>query len=336
MPNVKVLVTGGAGYIGSITATALEAAGHHPIVLDSLASGPRAFVQGRTFYQGDIADRGLLRRIAEEHPDITSAIHMAASTVVPESVAHPYRYFHNNVAKSLEMFDELAALGVNDVIFSSSAAVYAPSPTYEVTESDPVAPGSPYAETKLMTERMLAALVEATGLRAVSLRYFNPMGADPDLRSGVHVEAPTHVLGQLVAAARGEIEAFSITGTDHPTRDGTGLRDYIHVWDLARAHVRVVERFDEVLSAAGERHTVLNLGTGTGTTVRELIRFVEQAVGRPVPVREARARPGDVVGAYARVERAAELLDWRAELTIPEAVESALAWADRRAAILAD
>ncbi len=335
MPAVKVLVTGGAGYIGSVTAGALEAAGHEPVILDSLVSGPRAFVRDRIFYEGDIADRELLRRIVQEHPDIAAVVHMAALIVVPDSVSRPYDYYRNNVAKSLEMLDELASLGLTRVIFSSSASVYAPSASQEVTEGDPVAPGSPYAETKLVVERMLSALVAATSLQAVSLRYFNPMGADPQLRSGVHVAAPTHVLGQLVAAARGEIEAFSITGTDYPTRDGTGLRDYIHVWDLARVHVRAVERFDDVVARTGERHTVLNVGTGAGTTVRELIGHVEQVLGRPVPVREAPARPGDVAGAFANVDRAVELLGWRAELTIAEAVESALAWAERRESVLA-
>lgn len=331
---MKVLVTGGAGYIGSITATALEEAGHQPVILDSLVTGPRAFVAGRSFYEGDIADRSLLRRIVSEHPDLAAVIHMAAFVVVPESVARPYDYYNNNVVKSLEMFDELVGLGVTKVLFSSSASVYAPSPDHMVREGDPTAPESPYAETKLMTEQMLTALAEATQLQAVSLRYFNPMGADPGLRYGVHVGLPSHVLGQLVAAARGDIEAFSITGTDYPTRDGTGLRDYLHVWDLARVHVRALERFDAVIDGTGRRHSILNVGTGRGTTVRELVTYVEQVLGRSVPVREAPPRPGDVVGAVANVDRAEALLDWRAELTIPDAVESALAWAERRAAVL--
>lgn len=331
---MKVLVTGGAGYIGSVTASALEEAGHTPVILDSLVTGKRAFTEGRAFYEGDIADAAVLDRIIADHPDIDVVIHMAAYVVVPESVERPADYYRNNVTKSLELFDMLAARGLQRVVFSSSASVYSPSPTFEVDEASPLGPGSPYAETKAMVEQMLTALSTAGQLQAVSLRYFNPMGADPQLRSGVHVPMPTHVLGQLVAAARGEIEAFQITGTDYPTRDGTGLRDYLHVWDLAEAHVAAVERFDALVAASTHGHCVLNVGTGDGTTVRELISYVEEVLGRRIPVVEAPPRPGDVIGAFARVDRATELLGWRARLTVREAVQSALAWAERRDEVL--
>src|SRR6476660_6860198 len=250
--RMKVLVTGGAGYIGSTTAKALEQAGHTPVILDSLLSGPLAFVKDRIFYEGDSADRTLLRRIVAEHPDLDATIHMAARIVVPESVEKPYEYYRDNVAKSLELFDQLVTLGKPRVLFSSSASLYAIKDDFEVTEDDPLATSSPYARTKLMIEQVLEDMAVATDLRAVILRYFNPIGADPDLESGVYAKEPSHVLGQLVMAARGQKDAFTITGTDNPTRDGTGLRDYIHVWDVARAHVRAVERFDEVIAAAGE------------------------------------------------------------------------------------
>jgi UDP-glucose 4-epimerase len=331
---MKVLVTGGAGYIGAVTATALEQAGHTPVVLDSLISGPEAYVKDRIFYRGDIADRALLTRIVTEHPDLDCTIHMAARVVVEESVRMPYAYYRDNVAKSLELFDQLQQIEKPRVVFSSSASVYAEVPTLEVYEDSPTDPGSPYARTKRVMEMVLQDLAAATGLRALILRYFNPIGADPDLRHGIHVREPSHVLGQLVLAAQGRRDAFAITGTDYPTRDGTGLRDYIHVWDLALAHVCAVERFDEVLAAVGEPSVIINLGTGQGVTVRELVKVVEGVLGQPVPVREMPRRPGDVTGAYANVDQARDLLGWTARSSLADGVASAFAWASKRRQVL--
>ncbi|WP_205474121.1 UDP-glucose 4-epimerase GalE [Nocardioides sp. SYSU D00038] len=331
---MKVLVTGGAGYIGSTTAKALEVAGHTPVVLDSLLTGPRAFARDRIFYEGDIADRDLVSRIVEEHPDLDATIHMAARIIVPESVEQPYEYYRDNVAKSLELFDQLDRLGKPRVLFSSSASLYALKPDFEVVETDPLAPNSPYARTKRMMEEVLQDMAAATDLRAVILRYFNPIGSDPDLESGIYAKEPSHVLGQLVLAARGQKDSFTITGTDLPTRDGTGIRDYIHVWDVARAHVRAVEQFDQVIERAGAPSVVINLGTGDGTTVRELVAAFEKVFGREVPITEAPPRPGDAVGAFANVDRAVELFGWRSELSIEDAIRSALAWADRRQEVL--
>ncbi|MGA8247983.1 MAG: UDP-glucose 4-epimerase GalE [Nocardioides sp.] len=331
---MKILVTGGAGYIGSTTAKALEEAGHVPVLLDNLLTGPQAFVRDRIFYEGDIADRDLLRRIVDEHPDLEATIHMAARVVVPESVAQPYQYYRDNVAKSLELFDQLVALGKPRVLFSSSASLYAIKDDFEVTEEDPLAPASPYARTKQMIEQVLQDMAVATELRAIILRYFNPIGSDPDLESGIYAKEPSHVLGQLVMAARGQRDSFAITGTDWPTRDGTGIRDYIHVWDLARAHVRAIERFDEVIDAAGTPSVVINVGSGGGVTVRELVTAFERVFGHEVPVTEAPPRPGDAVGAFANADRAAELLGWHTELTVDDAIASALAWADRRHEVL--
>src|SRR6476661_1634594 len=197
---MKVLVTGGAGYIGSVTAKALEEAGHTPVILDSLLVGPRVFVKDRIFYEGDIADRALVRRIVAEHPDLDATIHMAARIVVPESVEKPYEYYRDNVAKSLELFDQLVALGKPRVVFSSSASLYAIKDDFEVAEDDPLEPPSPYARTKRMIEQVLEDMAVATDLRAVILRYFNPIGAEPGLESGVYAKEPSHVLGQLVMA----------------------------------------------------------------------------------------------------------------------------------------
>jgi len=331
---MKILVTGGAGYIGSTTAKALIEAGHTPVILDSLLTGPHAFVRDRIFYEGDIGDRSLIRRVVDEHPDIDATIHMAARIVVPESVEKPYQYYKDNVAKSLELFDELNAVGKPRVLFSSSASLYATKESFEVTEADPLDPPSPYARTKRMMEQILIDMAAATDLRAIILRYFNPIGSDPDLESGIYAKEPSHVLGQLVMAARGQKDSFTITGTDLPTRDGTGIRDYIHVWDLARAHVRAVERFDDVLAQVEAPSVVINVGTGKGVTVRELIASFESVFGQQVPTTEAAGRPGDAVGAFANVDRATELLGWRTELSLDDAIASALAWGEKRQEIL--
>lgn len=331
---MKVLVTGGAGYLGSITAKALEESGHTPVVLDSLLSGPRQYVGDRIFYEGDIADRALLRRIVEEHPDIDATVHMAARIVVPESVEQPYAYYRDNVAKSLEMFDELTALGKPRILFSSTASLYALKPEFEVTEEDAVEPTSPYARTKRMMEMVLEDLSRATELRAIILRYFNPIGADPDLETGYHLKDATHVVPLMAQTALGFRDSFTITGTDHPTRDGTGIRDYIHAWDLARAHVRAIEKFDDVIDKVGETFTYINIGGGEGVTVRELLAAVERVVGKSIPVTEAPARPGDAAGAYANADKAADLLGWRTELSLDEAIASALAWGEKRKSVL--
>ena len=324
---MKVLLTGGAGYIGSTTARALEVAGHTPVILDSLLTGPRRFVRDRIFYEGDIADSRLVRRILSEHPDIEATIHLAARIVVPDSVSDPLGYYRDNVAKSLELFDELSDGSQPRILYSSSASVYASVPgQQEVAEDSPLWPASPYARTKLMTETILGDLGEAGVLRSISLRYFNPIGSDPELLSGIYLERPTHVLGQLLRTAQGQQPVFRLTGTDFATRDGTGIRDYIHVWDLARAHVRAVEQFDQALERVGAPSTVINVGTGQGVSVRELLEIVEAVTGRSLTVELAPARPGDAAGAYANVDWAAELLGWRSELGVEDGVRSAWEW----------
>jgi len=331
---VKVLVTGGAGYIGSTTAKALEEAGHVPVVLDSLLTGPRAFVRDRIFYEGDVADPELLSRVVGDHPDLDCTIHMAARVVVPESVAQPGLYYQDNVTKSLALFEQLSRLGKPDVVFSSSASLYAAVEGFEVDEDSPLDPPSPYARTKHMMEQILRDLATAGDVRSVILRYFNPIGSDPDLESGVYAREPSHVLGQLVMAALGQRDAFQVTGTDYPTRDGTGIRDYVHVWDIAQAHVVAVEQFGRTLDEVGGPSTVINLGTGRGTTVRELLTIFQEVFGRPVPTVEAPPRPGDAIGAFANVDRARELLGWSAKLSVAEGVDAALRWSERRLEVL--
>jgi UDP-glucose 4-epimerase len=323
---MKVLIAGGAGYIGSTVASACLDAGITPVILDNLSTGRIEFTQGRIFYHGDIADGELIDKIFAEHPDIDAVVHAAALIVVPESVEQPLRYYRENVAKSVDFIDHLLRNGVTRYLFSSSGSIYAPGPDLTVDESSPLAPTNPYSRSKVMMEQVLEDATAASKLRAISLRYFNPIGADPQLRSGLQSRRPTHLLGRLLMAVEND-EEFELTGADWPTRDGTGIRDYIHVWDLAQAHVRALERFDEVISPGSERrYEVINLGTGSGTTVREFIAAFEVATGMKVRVREVGRRPGDFIGWHTRSQKARELLGWTTQLSIEDGIRDSQRW----------
>ncbi|MEI7833884.1 MAG: UDP-glucose 4-epimerase GalE [bacterium] len=326
---MKILVTGGAGYIGSTICSALEDSGHTPVILDSLITGCERFTRERLFYLGDIADTALLAHIFSEHADIQCTIHCAALISVPESVALPFEYYHNNVAKSLVLFRALTEHGCRNIVFSSSASVYDDPTDFMVTENSPLNPRSPYARTKYMVEMILQDFCTGYDLRGIALRYFNPIGADPQMRSGSYVANPAHVLGKIMSVAAGREPVFNLTGTDWPTRDGSGIRDYIHVWDLARAHVLAVERLEQVF-AEGNNYQVINLGTGRGVTVKELVRAFENVTGQPLNIEETATRPGDIAGAYASADTAATLLDWRTELSIERGIEDALTWERRK------
>ena len=331
---MKVLITGGAGYIGSTVATACIEAGLQVVILDDLSRGLRAFGEGRDLYVGDIADASLLDRLLADHPDIDAVVHCAARIVVPESVADPLGYYDTNVGKTIVLLRRLRDAGISRIVFSSSAAVYAGESGEGVDESGALAPASPYAVTKAMVERILEDAATAGDFRAIALRYFNPIGADPQLRTGQQTPTPSHALGKIMQAqATGE--PFHLTGTDWATRDGSGLRDYIHVWDLALAHVAAVQRFDEVATAT-RPYRVVNLGTGDGVTVRELIAAFERVTGAPLAVVETDRRPGDQAGAFAIVERAADELGWRAQRSVDDGVRDTIAWSERLRALLGD
>lgn len=329
MRAVKVLIAGGAGYIGSTVASACLDTGVSPVIVDNLLTGRREFAAGRIFYEGDIADGPLIDRIFAEHPDIGAAIHTAALIAVPDSVADPVRYYQANVTKSLEFVAHLLRNGCERLIFSSTAAIYRAGADLTVDEDSAIDPQSPYARTKAVCEAMLADIAASAPIRVLSLRYFNPIGADPEMRTGLQLRQPGHALGKMIQA-RQEGVPFVITGTDWPTRDGSGLRDYVHVWDLAGAHVAALTRFD----ALPGRVTAINLGTGTGTTVRELLAAFTQVVG-PVQVREAGRRPGDVAGACSRIDRAEHLLGWRPRHDIADGIRHSFQWAtlDNAAAV---
>ncbi len=327
---MRVLVTGGAGYIGSTIASACLDAGHSVVVLDDLSAGRREFVRDLDFYQGDVGDRALLDRVFSEQ-SIDAVVHCAARIVVPESVDRPLEYYQNNVGKTLTLLDAMARHGVTRLLFSSSASIYGPDESFEVDEESELRPSSPYARTKFVTELILRDVAEASDLRVISLRYFNPIGTDPQLRTGQQIERPTHVLGKLIEAWQAG-STFMVTGVDWPTRDGSGIRDFVHVWDLARAHVAALERFDEVTRVS--RHEAINIGTGRGVTVRELVAAFEQATGVALKSVDGPPRAGDVCGVYTRSTRAAELLGWSAQLTEADGIRDALAWLPKRRGLL--
>ncbi|OFP36355.1 UDP-glucose 4-epimerase GalE [Corynebacterium sp. HMSC071B10] len=323
---MKVLITGGAGFIGSTIASCCEDNGMTPVILDDYSTGLRVFAERFAHYEGDIADVALLHRIMDEHPDIEAVVHCAAKIIVPESVAKPLYYYENNVGKATTCVRALAERGVKRVLLSSTAAMYAPDERLLVDEQSACDPSSPYAASKWMLERVLADAAAAGLIQATSLRYFNPIGADPKLRTGLQNPAPSHALGKMISAYQAG-EPFTVTGVEWATRDGSGLRDYVHVWDLARAHVAA-------LQADLADYEVINLGTGQGTTVFELADAVGEATGTPLEVRTAPPRDGDVAGCATRTDKAARLLGWRAERSVADGVRDSLAWAKRLPEVL--
>lgn len=334
---MKIFVTGGAGFIGSTICSALIDAGHTPVILDSLITGREEFTKGRVFYRGDIADASLVEKIFKDHPDIYATIHCAALIVVPESTEKPYEYYRENVGKSLSLFDSLKQNGCKRLVFSSSASIYDVVPGFMVTESSPLKPLSPYARTKYMMEMILRDFCTAYHMQGIALRYFNPIGADPKFRSGLQIQKPTHAIGMLVDVQLGNNRQFTITGTDYETRDGTGIRDYIHVWDLAQAHIRAVENFGQAFKKAGnppDNYLVINLGTGMGVTVRELVNAFENVVGEKINKTDGPRRPGDTAGSFCNADTAWELLGWKAERSVEQGIADALKWGEMREKIL--
>jgi UDP-glucose 4-epimerase len=329
---MQVLIAGGAGYIGSTIASACLDAGISPIIIDNLLTGRREFTRDRIFYEGGIEDGELIDRVFQEHPEINAVVHCAALISVPESVANPIRYYANNVSNSLALVTHLIRNRCPRLVFSSSAAVYGTGSAPEFDEDADMVPLSPYARTKVVCERMFEDIANAGLMRVLSLRYFNPIGGDPKMRTGLQFASPSHALGAMISASERGVP-FEITGTDYPTRDGTGMRDYVHVWDLAAAHVLALEKFDEIVSLR-QRHDVINLGTGRGTTVRELIDAFNAVVETPLVAIEAPRRPGDSAGAYASCVKAERLLKWQASRSVTDGIIDSLRWAALRSDLL--
>lgn len=323
---MSVLVTGGAGYIGSHMTHALADAGERVVVLDTLQAGRRDLVApAAQFVRGDVADGALLADILARH-QVTDVLHFAGSTSVPESTLEPLSYYRNNVANTLVLLERMEAASVERLIFSSTAAIYRMTGATNVSESHPIDPASPYGHTKLAAEHMIAALVAKGALCAGVLRYFNVAGADPAQRTGQSTPKATHLIKIACEVACGRRESISIYGTDWPTPDGTGVRDYIHVSDLVAAHLLLLRH----LRTQG-RSLTLNCGYGRGYSVREVLDAVERASGGALPVEYAPRRPGDIAALVASPQRLKDLLDWKPQHDdIDVIARHALAWERRR------
>jgi len=322
----SVLVTGGAGYIGSHTCKVLARAGYQPVVFDNLSRGHREAVRWGPLIEGDLADRSRLVMALETH-QVAAVVHFAAYAYVGESVADPAMYYCNNLLGSLSLIEAMRETGVDKIIFSSTCATYGVPAGGPIRESAPQLPVNPYGETKLAIERALHWYGEAYGLRSVSLRYFNAAGADPEGEIGELHEPETHLVPLVLQAALAQRSHVDIYGTDYPTPDGTAVRDYTHVEDLAEAHLRALEH----LRAGGETMAV-NLGAGRGHSVREVIAAAEAVCGRTIPSRETARRPGDPPMLVADPSLAAERLDWRAQHSdLGTIIRTAFAWHESRA-----
>ncbi len=321
----RVLVAGGAGYIGSHTCKALSARGFLPVVYDNLSTGHRRFARWGPLVEGDLLDRETLARVFAEHRPV-AALHFAALAYVGESVEDPARYYFNNVVGALHLLEAARSRGNVPIVFSSTCAVYGEPQVLPITEDAPLAPLSPYGRTKLATEEALSDYRVAYGLRSVCLRYFNAGGCDPDGEIGESHEPETHLVPRAILAALGRLKELTIFGDDYPTRDGTAIRDYVHVCDLAGAHVAAVRHL-----LAGGENAVLNLGTGTGFSVLEIVRAVGRVTHREVPCRIAPRRPGDPAVLVADSSRARRLLGFStARSEVESVVRTAHAWLARR------
>ena len=316
---MTILVTGGAGYIGSHTVRLLTEQARDVVVLDTLELGVRERVAGVDLVQGDIADHKLVDKVVRKY-GVTDVIHFAAYKAVGESMEQPLRYWNNNVASTISLVRSLLAAGVDRIVFSSSAGVYGNPETIPVTEDARLEPASVYAETKATMEKFLLSC-DAIGLRTVNLRYFNAAGASDDASIGENWDMSQNLVPRVMKAILGASGPLHVFGNDYPTPDGTCIRDYIHVMDLADAHVKAID----YLSAGGSSLSC-NVGTGRGTSVLEVIELAEQVSGRKVPYEIAARRAGDPVAVYADPTLIRAVLGWRATRDLRDIITSAWNW----------
>lgn len=321
MSTRRVLVTGGAGYIGSHTAKALACHGFEPVVLDNLSSGHRWAVRWGPLVQGDIGDQQLVRAAIKRH-HIEGVIHFAANAYVGESMVQPRKYFHNNVANTLSLLHAIIDCRIRYVVFSSTCATYGIPQKLPIDETHPQTPVNPYGESKLFVERALGWYGKAHEIRFVCLRYFNASGADPEAEIGECHDPETHLIPLGIRAAQVRYPPLKIFGDDYETPDGTAVRDYVHVCDLAAAHVRALM----YLSRGGES-SAMNLGTGIGHSVREIQRAIKAVSGRVVPASVCARRQGDPGILVAKADKARKVLGWKPRFTqIEEIIETAWRW----------
>lgn len=315
-----VLVTGGAGYVGAHVCLALFEAGFRPVVYDDLSHGHADFVQWGPLETGDIRDGGCLDGVIARHRP-RAVIHLAGLIEVGDSCRDPGPYFEINVGGALSVIEAARRGGVEAMVFSSTCAIYGDPVRLPLDETHAQAPLNPYGRSKLMVEQALADYARHVDFRSVCLRYFNAAGADPEGRIGERHHPETHVIPLAIQTALGQREGFTLFGDDYDTRDGTAVRDYVHVLDLADAHVRALRYL-----LAGGQTTAFNLGSGVGTTVRELIEAIRDAADTPVVVETAPRREGDAPSLVADIRRAREVLGWRPKRTLDDVVRSALSW----------
>jgi UDP-arabinose 4-epimerase len=317
----KILVTGGAGYIGSHTCKALAAVGYRPITLDNLSTGHRAAVKWGPLVVADIGDRARVSQTIKEY-DVKAVIHFAAHTYVGESILKPRKYFNNNVSKTIALLDTLFDAGVTKLVFSSSCATYGAPQKLPITEDHPQQPISPYGASKLFVEKILHWYECAYGMRHIILRYFNAAGADPDGEIGEEHIPETHLVPLVIASALGVTPSVEIFGTDYRTADGTAVRDYVHVSDLATAHIKALDHL-----FGGGASAKVNLGTGRGYSIRDVISAVEAVSDRVVPVVEGHRRLGDPPALIADPQLGQSLLKWRPlKSDLRTIIETAWAW----------
>ena len=319
---MAILVTGGAGYIGSHTAYELIRAGYDVVVLDNLVTGYRAAVpEGARFYQGDIRDIAFLDSLFEKEK-IDAIIHFAAFSLVGESVSNPLKYYENNLYGTKVLLESMVKNGISRIVFSSTAATYGEPENIPILESDRTCPTNPYGETKLAMEKMFKWTGDAHGINFVSLRYFNACGADAGGKIGEAHNPESHLIPLVLQVPNGKRASISIFGTDYDTPDGTCIRDYIHVTDLAAAHILAVKYLLD-----GGKSDVFNLGNGVGYSVREVIEMARRVTGHPIPATETPRRAGDPARLVASSEKARRVLGWNpTHASLEEIIESAWNW----------
>lgn len=318
---MRVLVTGGAGYIGSQTVKELSREGHEPVVLDDLSEGHRQAVRGAPLVVLSLADREGLRALFEEEP-IDAVVHFAAHCYVGESMEDPLKYYRNNVANAMNLLEACVESGVKRFVFSSTCATYGEPRSTPLREDHPQEPVNVYGETKLVVEKILRDVSRAHGLRYVALRYFNAAGADPDGELGEDHDPETHLIPLVLQVAQGKRKEIRVFGEDYDTPDGTCIRDYIHTVDLARAHILALDRL-----AAGGESDAFNVGTGTGYSVREVIECARAVTGRPIPAAIDGRRPGDPARLVAGNEKIRGVLGWEPRYpSLEDVVRTAWKW----------
>ena len=320
---MKILVLGGAGYIGSHTVYELTDEGEDVVIIDNLETGYKEAVHPKAkFYQGDLRDRAFVDSVLDQETGIDAVIHFAANSLVGESMTNPLKYYDNNLCGTKTMLESMVAHGIDKIVFSSTAATYGEPEKTPILETDRTEPTNTYGETKLSMEKMFKWVGKAHGLRFVSLRYFNACGAHKSGEIGEAHNPETHLIPLILQVPNGKREAISIFGTDYPTKDGTCVRDYIHVTDLAQAHILAVKYLME-----GNESDIFNLGNGIGFTVKEVIETAKEVTQKPIKAVEEGRRAGDPAVLIASSEKAKKVLGWKPEhADLHEIIESAWKW----------